>query len=430
MRTIDIIRKKRDGFPLTREEWNFFVKGVTDGSVPDYQASALLMACYLQGLDEEETLSLTEEMLHSGEVLSLSLPHTVDKHSTGGVGDGVSLAIAPIVAACGGKVAMMSGRGLGHTGGTLDKLDSIPGYRTSLSVSEFRSAIERVGCSIIGQTDDLAPADRILYALRDSTGTVENKSLITASILSKKLAEGVDSLVLDVKAGSGAFMKRKEDAISLANTMVSIARRAGKRVTAFVTDMDQPLGDRIGNSLEVVEAIDCLNGRAPKDYTELTIALSAEMLFLAGIGERAFCKERVCASIADGSALKKFAEMVENQGGDASYIHHPERFERAKDEHAVLSEREGYVQSIDAEGYGLAALLLGAGRNKKEDTVDYGAGITVFKKRGDYVKAGEPLALLHANGKSFAEAERLVLSSCKIGENRPPFLPLILTKID
>ena len=430
MRIIDIIRKKRDGFPLTREEWSFFIKGITDGSVPDYQASALLMVCYLQGLDEEETLSLTEEMLHSGEVLSLSLPHTVDKHSTGGVGDGVSLAIAPIVAACGGKVAMMSGRGLGHTGGTLDKLDSIPGYRTNLSVSEFRSAIGRVGCSIIGQTADLAPADRILYALRDSTGTVENKSLITASILSKKLAEGVDSLVLDVKTGSGAFMKKREDAISLANTMVSIARRSGKRVTAFVTDMDQPLGDRIGNSLEVIEAIDCLNGRAPKDYTELTIALSSEMLFLAGIGERAFCEEKVRASIADGSALKKFAEMVENQGGDASYIYHPERFERAKDEYVVRSEKEGYVQSIDAEGYGLAALLLGAGRNKKEDTVDYSAGITVLKKRGDYVKAGEPLVLLHANGKSFAEAERLVLSSCKIGENRPPFSPLILTKID
>ena len=430
MRFIDSIQKKRDGFALSKEEWHVFVQGVTNGSIPDYQASAFLMACFLKGLDEEETLLLTEEMLRSGKELSLSLPHTVDKHSTGGVGDGVSLCVAPIVAACGGKVAMMSGRGLGHTGGTLDKLEAIPGYRTNLSVAEFQAAVEEVGCSIIGQTADLAPADKILYALRDATGTVENKSLITASILSKKLAEGVDSLVFDVKTGSGAFLKEREDAIDLAKTMVAIAKRAGKRATAFVTDMDQPLGDQIGNSLEVVEAIHCLKGNAPKDYTELTVALSREMLFLAGIADRSRCEELVRESLRSGAALEKFAEMVARQGGDKRYVYHPELFPKAKDEFTVLSEKEGWIQALNAEGYGRAALLLGAGRNQMDDAIDYSAGITVLKKRGEFVRKGEPIALLHANGISFEEANRLILNSSKIGEDPVADLPLILTEID
>ncbi|MBO5525866.1 MAG: thymidine phosphorylase [Clostridia bacterium] len=431
MRIVEIIQKKRDKKELTKEEIAFFVKGYTAGEIPDYQASALLMACFLNGLSEEETSCLTMEMMNSGDVLSLPFSHTVDKHSTGGVGDGVSLAIAPIVAAAGGKVAMMSGRGLGHTGGTLDKLDSIEGYDSALSVERFFETIGRVGCSIIGQTERLAPADKKLYALRDATGTVECKELITASILSKKLAEGVESLVLDVKTGSGAFMKKKEDAIELAEMMVKICKRMGRKVVAFVTDMDRPLGNKVGNLLEVQEAIEALQGRAPEDYMELTVRLSEEMLVLCGVATREQAKARVMEVIENGSALRTFREMAAMQGGNAELIDHPECFSKAKYNRVVYARESGYISRINAEGYGVAALLLGAGRNKKEDKIIPEAGIEILKKTGDCVEKGQPIAILYANNVTlFEESERRLHSSVEYSSKRVEKSPLFLAKID
>lgn len=430
MRFVDVIRKKRDGEALSEEEIEAFVSAYTAGEIPDYQASAFLMACFLRGLNDEETSALTDAMMHSGEVIEWKLPHTVDKHSTGGVGDGVSLAIAPIVAACGGKVAMMSGRGLGHTGGTLDKLESIPGYCAQISADRFQEIVKEVGASIIGQTERLAPADKKLYALRDATGTVESIPLITASILGKKLAEGVDALVLDVKAGSGAFMKTEAEAKQLAKTMCAIAGKAGRRVSAFVTDMDRPLGNAVGNSLEVIEAIECLKGKAPDDYTELVYALSAEMLCLCGVADERDCRERVVRSVEDGSALQTFRRMVEMHGGDVSYIDDPSKFPRAKHERVVCAPRDGYIASIDTERYGLAALLLGAGRNRKEDAIDHAAGISVLKNTGDFVRLGEPIAILYSNDEGrLKEGEQTLLGAISYEERQTPRKPLILLKI-
>ena len=429
MRVYDIIRKKREGMELTDGEIRFFVDGYTEGSIPDYQASAFLMAAFLQGLSFQETFSLTDAIVHSGKVLDLSrIPGIkADKHSTGGVGDGVSLAVAPVAAACGLKVAMMSGRGLGHTGGTLDKLESIQGYRCDLSEGEFARVVERVGCSIIGQTAELAPADKKLYALRDVTATVDKKELIAASILGKKLAEGIDCLVLDVKCGSGAFMKTEADARELASLMVRIARERGKKVTALITDMDTPLGNAVGNSMEVIEAIDCLRGRAPQDYTELVYELSSRMLLLAGYGTPEECRTQCERAVESGAAFAKFKEMVGAQGGNVGWIEDTELFPRAPCSRIVRAERDGFISHMDAEGYGTAALLLGAGRQKKEDAIDYSAGIRILKKTGDEVLEGDGIAVLFASDEAlFPAAEKRLLASVRYSDAPPPARPLVL----
>lgn len=433
MRAYDVIRRKRDGEELTAHEIGFFVDGYVKGEIADYQASAFLMAAYLRGLSFDETVSLTNAIVASGTTLDLGCIDGVktDKHSTGGVGDGVSLAVAPIVAACGVKVAMMSGRGLGYTGGTLDKLESIEGYDCYLSEARFKATVEKVGCSIVGQTDNFAPADKKLYALRDVTATVDNKELIAASILGKKLAEGIDCLVLDVKVGSGAFMKTLPEARALAELMVKIAKTRGKKVTALLTDMDCPLGNAVGNSLEVVEAIECLNGRAEKDYAELTRELSARMLCLAGKGDINVCRKACDDAVNSGAALRVFKDMVSAHGGNAAWIENTSLFPKAKYSQIVFAEKEGYISRIDTEAYGTASLVLGAGRRKKEDSIDYAAGIRILKKTGDFVCKGEPVAELCASDKTlFKESEKILSESLSYSETPPQKRPLILDVIE
>lgn len=433
MRAYDVIRRKRDGGELTDGEIKFFIGEYVKGNIPDYQAAAFLMAAYLKGLSFCETAALTGAIVDSGSTLDLSGIKGVkaDKHSTGGVGDGVSLAVAPIVAACGVKVAMMSGRGLGHTGGTLDKLESVEGYDCYLSEERFKSVVEKVGCSIIGQTDSLAPADKKLYALRDVTATVDKKELIAASILGKKLAEGIDCLVLDVKVGSGAFMKTEAEARALAELMVYIAKQHGKKVTALLTDMDSPLGNVAGNSLEVIEAIECLRGRADEDYALLTTELAARMLYLAGKGGLAECRAEAETAMKNGAGLRKFREMVAAHGGNAEWIDDPSLFPKAKYSRAVRAEKSGYIFRIDTEGYGTAALLLGAGRLKKEDRIDPAAGIRILKKTGDRVEKGEEIAVLYASDESlFAEAEKKLSASLTYSAEPPEKRALILGTIE
>lgn len=429
MRMYDIIAKKRDGKELSSEEIEFFIRGYTAGEIPDYQASALLMAAYLRGLSFAETDALTSAVLHSGSILDLSdVPGIkADKHSTGGVGDGVSLAVAPLAAACGVKVAMMSGRGLGHTGGTLDKLESIEGYNCYLSPERFRSVVESVGCSIIGQTKDLAPADKKLYALRDVTATVNKKELITASILGKKLAEGIDCLVLDVKTGSGAFMKTTEEARALAALMVRIAKEHGVKVSALITDMDCPLGNAVGNSLEVIEAIECLKGRAPEDYTSLAIELAARMLYLAEKGTMEECRIQCEKALENGAAWKKFKDMVAAHGGNTAWIEDTSLFPSAECSRIVRADRDGFISHIDTELYGTASLLLGAGRIKKEDPIDPSAGIKILKKTGDRVEKGDGIAVLFASDEGlFVEAEKTLKEALAYSEFPPEKRPLII----
>ncbi len=433
MRMYDVIRHKRNGEELTNEEIGFFVQGYAAGEIPDYQAAALLMAAYLKGLSFEETKALTSGIIRSGRTLDWTGVEGVkaDKHSTGGVGDGVSLAVAPIVAACGVKVAMMSGRGLGHTGGTLDKLESIEGYDCYLSEEKFREVVANVGCSIIGQTESLAPADKKLYALRDVTATVDDKELIAASILGKKLAEGIDCLVLDVKVGSGAFMKSEEDARALASLMVRLAREHGKKVTALLTDMDAPLGNAVGNSLEVVEAIECLKGRAPEDYTLLTFELAARMLALSGKGTLDECRTECEKAVESGAALKKFRELVAAHGGNTDWVDDVSLFPAAAHSWIVRAAQEGYITAIDTEKYGTAGLLLGAGRLKKEDPVDLTAGIRILRKTGDYVRAGDGIAVLFAADEAlFPEAEKTLAASLSYGNTPPAKRPLILDVVE
>ena len=433
MRMYDVIRKKRDGGELSENEIGFFVRGYTRGEIPDYQASALLMAAYLKGLSFAETDALTREIIRSGTTLDLSGIEGIkaDKHSTGGVGDGVSLAVAPIVAACGVKVAMMSGRGLGHTGGTLDKLEAIEGYDCYLSEKKFREVIASVGCSIIGQTDALAPADKKLYALRDVTATVDKKELIAASILGKKLAEGIDCLVLDVKVGSGAFMKTEEEARALASLMVRIAKEHGKKVTALLTDMDVPLGNAAGNSLEVIEAVECLQGRAPEDYTLLATELSARMLFLSGKGALDECRLMCEKAVESGAAFRKFRDMVAAHGGNTEWIDDVSLFPSAKYSRIVRAERDGYISRIDTEAYGTAGVLLGAGRRKKEDAVDPVAGIRILKKTGDEVRAGDGIAVLFASEEGlFDEAEKTLSASLEYSDVQPEKRGLILDVVE
>lgn len=434
MRTYDIIMKKRNGGELTGEEIRFFVKGYTEGTIPDYQASALTMAIYFRGMTRRETCDLTMAMAQSGDVLDLSAIRgiKVDKHSTGGVGDKTSLALAPMVAACGIPVAKMSGRGLGHTGGTIDKLESFPGFTTALTTERFLENVNRIGIAIMGQTADLAPADKKLYALRDVTATVDNLSLIASSIMSKKLAAGADAIVLDVKTGSGAFMKREEDARALAGEMVAIGNNAGRKTVAVISDMDQPLGHAVGNALEVREAIETLMGRGPEDFVELCLTLGARMLMAGGRAEdEETAVARLKQVIADGSALRKLAEFVEAQGGDGEVVHHPERLPRAAIQRTVPAPKEGFVSHVECDEIGMCSLLLGGGRETKESGIDLSVGLVLQKKKGDYVEKGEPLAVIHANDEAkAAEAERRFLQAYEISSRAPEKTPLIKDVID
>jgi pyrimidine-nucleoside phosphorylase len=411
-RAIDLIRKKRDGGALSGAEIEYLVSGCTDGSIPDYQMAAWLMAVVLRGMTREETAALTDAMLHSGEVLDLSfLPaKKVDKHSTGGVGDKTSLVLAPLVAAGGLFVPMISGRGLGHTGGTLDKLESIPGFRVGLPVAEFHRVLKACGCSMIGQTEKIAPADRKLYALRDVTGTVESPYLICASIMSKKLAEGTDALVLDVKTGSGAFMKKEEDAVFLAELMVETGERMGKQMVALITDMNQPLGRTVGNALEVQECIEVLHGGGAEDLRELCFELAAWMFFLGGASATvADGKRRAQEVLASGKAFERFRQMVELQGGDISVIDDPARLPSADYRVEVPSPRSGYVTTIACEQVGTACVILGGGRERKEDSVDPAVGIVIHKKIGDRVSAGESLCTIHCHSDAQAARAKTLL---------------------
>ena len=432
MRMYDLIKKKRDGKSLTAQEIKWFIENYVNGTIPDYQVSALLMAIYFNGMDLEETTALTFAVRDSGDTLDFSDVKgiRVDKHSTGGVGDKTSLIVAPIVATLGVKVAKMSGRGLGHTGGTVDKLESIPGFNTGLGVGEFLEIVNRVGIAIVGQSAELAPADKLLYALRDVTATVESLPLIVSSIMGKKLAADDDCIVLDVKTGSGSFMKTVEDSKRLARLMVDIGKQAGKKMLALITDMDRPLGFNIGNILEVKEAVETLRGKGPSDLTEICIALAAHMLSLAEKGTYEECEAQVKKVIADGSALKTFADMVEAQGGDSRVIYDTSLFERAKFSRVVKAEKSGYIVKVDTEGYGTAALLLGAGRNTKEDKIDFTAGIILSKKTGDFVKAGEAIATLYTNsGEKLDAGERKLIESTVIGDEKPAYKPIILDKV-
>ena len=432
MRMYDLIKKKRDGKSLTAQEIKWFIENYVNGTIPDYQVSALLMAIYFNGMDLEETTALTFAVRDSGDTLDFSDVKgiRVDKHSTGGVGDKTSLIVAPIVATLGVKVAKMSGRGLGHTGGTVDKLESIPGFNTGLGVDEFLEIVNRVGIAIVGQSAELAPADKLLYALRDVTATVESLPLIVSSIMGKKLAADDDCIVLDVKTGSGSFMKTVEDSKRLARLMVDIGKQAGKKMLALITDMDRPLGFNIGNILEVKEAVETLRGKGPSDLTEICIALAAHMLSLAEKGTYEECEAQVKKVIADGSALKTFADMVEAQGGDSRVIYDTSLFKEAKFSRVVKAEKSGYIVKVDTEGYGTAALLLGAGRNTKEDKIDFTAGIILSKKTGDFVKAGEAIATLYTNSVEKLEAgERKLIESTVIGDEKPAYKPIILDKV-
>jgi pyrimidine-nucleoside phosphorylase len=407
-----IIRNKRDGTALQREEIFDFIQGYTRGEIPDYQAAALLMAIYFRGLDARETADLTEAMMRSGQMLDFSeVPGPkIDKHSTGGVGDKTSLVVAPAAAAGGLIVPMVSGRGLGHTGGTLDKLESIPGFRTRLSLSEFRQAVAECGMALAGQTDELVPADRKLYALRDVTSTVDSIPLISASIMSKKLAEGVDGLVLDVKTGSGAFMKRLEDARGLAERMVQIGTACGKRVRALITDMSQPLGQAVGNALEVIEGIETLKGRGPHDLVYLSRELTAHMFLLGGVdGSLEAGRARFEAVIASGQALEKLAQTIARQGGDPRVIEDYSLLPRAQHEDSVVAPDDGYVTTLEAETIGQASMLLGAGRDRLDSVIDPSVGLVFEKKVGDAVAGGERICAIYSNDRARVERVRQML---------------------
>lgn len=433
MRMYDIIRKKRDGGELTTQEIKFFIDGYVKGEIPDYQASALLMAIFFKGMNFRETADLTFAVRDSGQRLDFSAINgiRVDKHSTGGVGDKTSLVVAPLVASLGVKVAKMSGRGLGHTGGTIDKLESIPGFKTDLSEEEFLKNVNEIGVCIVGQNRDLAPADKKLYALRDVTATVDSLPLVVSSIMGKKLAADDDCIVLDVKTGSGAFAKSLEDSRTLAKVMVDIGKQAGKKMLALITDMDRPLGNAIGNTLEVKEAIDTLNGHGPEDFTEICIILATNMLYLAGKGSMEECEKAVKGAIADKSALETFKKMVKAQGGDASFIDNPDKFAKAPFKRRVKAQKSGYIHHVDTEGYGISSLLLGAGRNTKEESIDFSAGIVLKKKTGDYVKEGEELAVMYTSDENrFESAVNKFYASTVILNDEPKKRPLVLDRVE
>jgi pyrimidine-nucleoside phosphorylase len=420
----ELIVRKREGERLGEQEIRDLVAGFMDGSVADYQMSALAMAVYFQGMDFDETVAMTLAMRDSGKVVSLEqidVPK-VDKHSTGGVGDKVSICLAPIVAACGVAVPMMSGRGLGHTGGTLDKLEAIPGFRVDLSVREFRAQLRKIGCALIGQTGDLAPADKRLYALRDVTGTVESIPLITSSILSKKLAEGIDALVLDVKVGRGAFMKTEADARELARCLVRVGTLAGKRVSALLTDMNTPIGYTIGNALETTEALEILHGEGPDDLRELTYELAAEMLRAAGVVKTKFqALRRIGQEVADGAALEKMREIVEAQGGDPRIVDAPDQLAVARHHATITAATDGYLTDLEPLELGYASMGLGAGRSRAEDAVDPGAGIRLHVQLGDRVRKGDALATLYTSERArLRVGTDRVTAAFRIGKRRPP----------
>lgn len=417
----DIIHKKRNGGELSEEEIRFFIEGYTDESIPDYQAAALCMAVYFRGMTPKETSILTLAMAESGDQIDLGgiEGFTVDKHSTGGVGDKTSLIVVPIVASCGGKVAKMSGRGLGHTGGTVDKLESIPGFRTELNPDDFIKQVNGIGLCIVGQTGELAPADKRLYALRDVTATVESIPLIASSIMSKKLAAGSKGIVLDVKTGSGAFMKTVEESENLAKEMVAIGKSAGRSVTAVITNMDIPLGDSVGNSLEVIEAIKTLKGEGESDLTEVCLTLAAQMLSMVTGEDEKTCYSMAKGAIDNGLAINKLREMISAQGGNANVVDDYSLFKQPKYTAEIFSECDGYIEHTDAEKIGIASVILGAGREKKGDPIDPSAGIVLKKKTGDYVKKGEPLAVFYTDDEGKIEgAKQEFLDAFIFGDER------------
>ncbi len=433
MRMVDIIKKKRDGGILSREEIAFFVENCTKGEIPDYQASALLMAIYFRGMTSDETVTLTEYMMKSGEVLDLTdIPGPkVDKHSTGGVGDKISLPLAPIVASLGVFVPMISGRALGHTGGTLDKLESIKGLTTAISPEKFKKQLLDIGVVMAGQTENLCPADKKLYALRDVTATVESIPLISASIMSKKLAEGIDGLVLDVKTGNGAFMAKYEDAKKLAQTMVEIGKGMGKKVKAFITNMNQPLGYKIGNALEVEETIEILKGKGPEDVRELTYTLAAEMLIIAGKeSSREEALKKVDEAVKSGKALKKWEELVEYQGGDLDYMYSDE-FTRTNYTFELKANSDGYLYSYNTYEVGVAVSILGAGRSTKDDKIDHKVGIILHKKVGDEVKSGETVMEIKYNDiNKFNQALQLLKNCYIVKSEKPAKEPLVFEGVE
>ena len=433
MRAVDLIRKKRDSGEHSRKEIDFLISGYTRDEIPDYQMSAWLMATWIRGLSGAEIASLTEAMLRSGEVISFpELPgKKVDKHSTGGVGDKTSLILAPIVAAGGLTVPMISGRGLGHTGGTLDKLESIPGFNVNLSLDHFRRVLRECGMGLIGQTAEIAPADKKIYALRDATSTVESIGLICASIMSKKLAEGIDALVLDVKTGSGAFMKREEDAVRLAEIMVDTGKRMGKKVVALITDMDQPLGRAAGHCSEIIECIEVLNGQGPADLRALSIELSAWMFYL-GERTKSLDEGRHLAQtlIANGQAREKFKQGIKLQGGDERVIEEPLRLPKARSRVDVVSQSDGYITGTNCEHFGTALAMLGGGREKKEDAIDPGVSLEFHKRIGDAVKKGETLATIHYNAEAkLVEATSMIAASYLIALEPPREKPRLIRRI-
>lgn len=429
----DLIMKKRDGGVLTKEEIRYMISSYVEGKIPDYQMSAMLMAIYFKGMNEEETFALTESMAVSGDMVDLSDIEgiKVDKHSTGGVGDKTTLIISPIVASYGVHVAKMSGRGLGHTGGTIDKMEAIPNMRTSLSKEEFFDVVNRAGFSVIGQTGNIAPADKKLYALRDVTATVDSLPLIASSIMSKKLAAGSDCILLDVKTGSGAFMKTLEESISLSKAMVDIGEAAGKKTMALITDMDTPLGNNIGNSLEIMEAVEVLSGRGAEDLSTVCRELAANMLYLAGRGTLERCKEMVTESIENGSAFATLKKMVKLQGGEISVLEDTEKFQKAAVVYELISDREGYISNMNTETIGLCSCHLGAGRLTKDDEIDYSAGIVLKKKNGDFVNIGDVLAVFHTNQKESIKAvEKDYLSAITFSKTKPKKGKLIYARVE
>jgi len=429
MRAVDVIQKKRDGHELTSEEIAAFIEGYTRGTIPDYQASALAMAVFFKGMTSRETVALTESMMRTGEVLDLGeLPGPkVDKHSTGGVGDKTSMVLAPLAAACGVYVPMISGRGLGHTGGTLDKLESIPGFRVGLSLDEFRAVLRKSHLGLIGQTPEIAPADRKLYALRDVTSTVESRPLIAASIMSKKMAEGIDALVLDVKTGDGAFMVKEEDSRALAEAMLAIGKGMGKKIVALITDMEQPLGRTVGNALEIVECIETLQGKGPEDLETLSVELAAWMLSLGGAAPTLdAARARVREALASGAGLRKFQEVIELQGGDPRVCDDLSRLPRAAETVELRAESAGRVTGIACRAVGTAAMLLGAGRETVDSTIDPGVGLVLRKKVGDAVSTGEPLATVHVSDRRrLDEALAMLRRAIRIGAEAPAPRPLV-----
>ena len=432
MRMYDLIQKKKDGLELTSEEIEFIIGGYTRGEIPDYQMSAFTMAVYFKGMTAEETANLTLAMAHSGDMIDLSPIEgiKIDKHSTGGVGDKTSMIVGPIAASNGVKIAKMSGKGLGHTGGTIDKLDSIPGFKTVLSEKAFFDCVNKTGIAIIGQSGDIAPADKKLYALRDVTATIDSIPLIASSIMSKKLAAGSNGIVLDVKTGSGAFMKTLDDSIELAKAMVDIGEKAGRRTTAIITDMDNPLGNAIGNSLEVIEAVKVLEGKGPADLTNICIYLAANMMHLAELGSLEECKELAVKAIESGAAKQKLIEMVTAQGGDPEVIKDTNKFKKARFHKDVFADAEGYVTHINTEQCGIASMLLGAGRETKESQINYQAGIILNKKYGDEIITGEPIATLYADDNTlFARAEETLKGAYKIGAAKPDPVPLAYARV-